>query len=291
MFNLLITHSEDAWLTSPSEILLNRFLEYTDIPNKKSFLAMTEEEMQQLLTLPAIFAYEKGSDLDPKFGRVTKAKARGEFLHIFFEIIDLPKFLSQEEFQSLAPKFDLYDYELNRTHWAVKEVDLSNVLSDFGIALPGWAQPQRPVVDLRNHIFRIALSFPGEVRAVVKEIADDLNGRLGHHSCFYDWNYLAQLAGPSLDLKLQKIYSERSKLIIVFLSGDYQSKDWCGIEWRAIREIIKKQSGDRVMYIRMDDGDVSGVFENDGYIDGTKFSSLDLANFIYERALLADLIG
>ncbi len=62
MFNLLITHSEDAWLTSPSEILLNRFLEYTDIPNKKSFLAMTEKEMQQLLTPPAIFAYEKGSD-------------------------------------------------------------------------------------------------------------------------------------------------------------------------------------------------------------------------------------
>ena len=37
------------------------------------------------------------------------------------------------------------------------------------------------------------------------------------------------------------------------------------------------------MYIRLDAGHVDGVFQIDGYIDGTKFNSPQLANFINER--------
>ena len=44
----------------------------------------------------------------------------------------------------------------------------------------------------------------------------------------------------------------------------------------------------KIMYIRLDTGKVDGVFRTDGYIDGTKFSPQQLADFICERFSLLD---
>ena len=40
------------------------------------------------------------------------------------------------------------------------------------------------------------------------------------------------------------------------------------------------------MFIRMDDGEVDGIFKTDGYIDATKHIPEEIANFIVERAEL-----
>lgn len=100
----------------------------------------------------------------------------------------------------------------------------------------------------------------------------------------YDNNYVSQLARPSLDLLLQDIYRNRSKLIVVFISADYERKNWCGIEFRAIRDIIAERQHDRIMFVRTDDGAVEGVFATDGYVDARRFSPEEIAGFIKERA-------
>ena len=89
-------------------------------------------------------------------------------------------------------------------------------------------------VDISRHVFGVALSFPGEVRPLVEQIARELERRLGPNAYFYDNNYVSQLAQPSLDTLLQGLYG-RAKLHVVFLSVDYQKKDWCGVEFRAVR--------------------------------------------------------
>lgn len=81
----------------------------------------------------------------------------------------------------------------------------------------------------------------------------------------------------------QDIYRNRSKLVVVFLGGDYQRKDWCGIEFRAIKEIILERDHKKIMFVRMDDSPVDGVFKTDGYIDGRKFNPQEIAYFICER--------
>ncbi len=58
---------------------------------------------------------------------------------------------------------------------------------------------------------------------------------------------------------------------------------------RAIREMIMEKEIAKIMYIRLDAGHVDGVFQTDGYIDGTKFTPQQLANFINERLNL--LVG
>lgn len=131
--------------------------------------------------------------------------------------------------------------------------------------------------------FRVALSFPGECRPVVLAVAEHLKGELGQESVFYDNDYVAELARPNLDLLLQRIYHRNSDLVVVFLSGDYASKEWCGLEWRAIRDVIKQRRDATVMLLRLDQAQVSGLFGIDGYIDVANWSAAQIADAIVKR--------
>src|SRR3546814_10706368 len=65
---------------------------------------------------------------------------------------------------------------------------------------------------------------------------------------FYDYNYQAFLARPNLDKLLSKIYREQAKLIVVFLSEDYQRKPWPGLEFRSEEHTSELQSLMRISY-------------------------------------------
>jgi hypothetical protein len=134
--------------------------------------------------------------------------------------------------------------------------------------------------------FKVALSFPGEHRNYVSDIVEILKIRIGTDQVFYDYDYQSQLAVPNLDTLLQNIYRNNSELIVVFLCKEYSKKEWCGLEWRAVRDIIKAKEDERVMFVRFDDSKIDGVFSIDGYIDATRFSKSDVANFILERVQL-----
>ena len=131
--------------------------------------------------------------------------------------------------------------------------------------------------------FKVAMSFPGEKRSYVGAVVKSLRPEFSSDSIFYDFDYQAQLARPNLDTLLQHIYRKQSDLIVVFLCKEYAQKEWCGLEWRAVRDIIKSKQDDRVMFIRFDDAEIDGVFAIDGYFDGNKFSAEEVARLIAER--------
>ncbi|MCA8991561.1 MAG: TIR domain-containing protein [Planctomycetaceae bacterium] len=138
----------------------------------------------------------------------------------------------------------------------------------------------RKLKDLR---FKVAFSFPGEKRRYVSRVVDALRDPLGTDSVFYDHDYQAQLARPNCDTLLQRIYREQSDLIVVFLCAEYAHKQWCGLEWRAVRDVIKSKDDERVMFVRFDDTKVDGVFSIDGYIDAESFTAQQVADFILTR--------
>src|ERR1051326_7567867 len=86
--------------------------------------------------------------------------------------------------------------------------------------------------------FDIALSFPGEHRRFVKNVAARLAEVLGKNRVFYDEWYEAELLGLDGDLKLRRYYREESAMVVPFFSELYE-KDWCQIEWSAIRVMLK----------------------------------------------------
>lgn len=132
--------------------------------------------------------------------------------------------------------------------------------------------------------FRVALSFAGEHRPYVEEVARALARELGQDEVFYDNHFKHDLAVVDLDVLLQSIYHHKSDLVVVFLCGNYQKKEWCGLEWRSVRDLIKsKRHAQRIMFFRFDDAPVDGVFSQDGAIDCREHLSAEAADLILKR--------
>ncbi|QTR53091.1 TIR domain-containing protein [Thiothrix unzii] len=131
--------------------------------------------------------------------------------------------------------------------------------------------------------FQVALSFPGEYRDYVSQVAAILGQKLGQDTVFYDQWYTAELARPNMDTHLQAIYHDHAELIVPFLCADYERKQWCGLEWRAIRDLLKKRQDNDIMPLRFDDTDIPGLFSIDGYIDLRRHTPEQIAGFVLQR--------
>ena len=289
MYNLFVSGDENAWNGDPFVITRSRCVsagEYTNAEVAERFKELGSSQVQELCSLPCVFAYERGCGKDPKFGVVRGLKPRtGGQLQIDYRLIPCDPFATMDDLRSLGILLDINDWELNRTHWAVKDVDLAVELRRRGIVLPVWTAGR--TVDIRRHRFEVALSFPGEHRSYVQRVADELERDLGRDACFYDGYYVAQLAQPSLDVLLQEIYGERSGLVVAFICQEYDEKDWCGIEWKKIRE--RRVIGDEreIMYVRLDEGDVTGMTRLDGYVDARERQPEEMAQLIVQRVQVA----
>ncbi len=141
----------------------------------------------------------------------------------------------------------------------------------------------RSVQPLSALRFKVAMSFPGERRPYVSATVTALRPHLPPDSIFYDHDYQAQLAKPNLDVVLQDIYRNKADLIVIFLCEEYAGKQWCGLEWRAIRDLIKHKKDDQIMFVRFDDASIEGVLSLDGYVDARDHPPEKIAKFILQR--------
>lgn len=137
--------------------------------------------------------------------------------------------------------------------------------------------------DVSKINFSVSISFPGEKRDYVSNVVNNLKDQLGKDKIFYDLDYQSQLAQPNIDSILQNIYHKQSDLVVIFLCKEYNEKEWCGLEWRGIKDLIKSKQDKKVMLVRFDQAKIDGLFSIDGYIDALKFSENELAEFIIER--------
>ncbi|CAF3939319.1 unnamed protein product, partial [Rotaria sp. Silwood1] len=138
-------------------------------------------------------------------------------------------------------------------------------------------------IDQYAHRFDVAFSFPGDIRGKVSRIAEKLCERLNKQKIFYDKYHKAELARPNLDLYLQTIYRYQTRLIVVFMCDDYALKEWCGLEARAIRSLLKSNQNHRIMLLSVDGKTIDGVLDIDGYLDISNESDEDVVNAIYSR--------
>ncbi len=128
--------------------------------------------------------------------------------------------------------------------------------------------------------FAVALSFPGEHRRFVKNVAHRLVEVLGEHSVFYDEWYEAELVGLDGDLKLRRYYREESLMVVPFFSEHY-AKDWCQIEWSSIRAMLKdRRKEDAVVPVQLDGTRVPGWEEIDFAIRKKKRNANEIADLI-----------
>lgn len=286
MYNLFVTANCEAWNGLPEKFEVSRCLsEYTDDALKEQFSNLTDASIAQLQQYPCLFAHEGSCGNPARFGYITGITKRKQLVRIEYRLDQESPPIPNDTLTQLAWDLDVTDWEMNRTHWALKEVDLLTVLAHTNIKGYEAQGPLSPV-DIITTVFDVAISFPGENRDYAQAVAEILSLQLGRNRVFFDDFYKSQLARPNLDTLLQDIYRNRSRLIVVFLCESYALKDWCGIEFRAVREIIKQREDDKVMFVRHDNGYVDGVFSTDGYIDATQHTPIQVADMILERVRL-----
>jgi tetratricopeptide (TPR) repeat protein len=134
--------------------------------------------------------------------------------------------------------------------------------------------------------FRVALSFPGEHRSFVEQVAGHLSAAVGRERVLYDKFYEAEFARVDLDVYLPGLYREESELIVLFLCPEYRTKRWCQLEWRHIRQLIATIDAGRIMLLSFGrPGDLSelGILPGDGYADVADRPAAEVAGLILQR--------
>lgn len=132
-----------------------------------------------------------------------------------------------------------------------------------------------------NYEYDLALSFAGEDRAVVDELAAILTA-MGVH-VFYDNYEKAALWGKDLYQHLQSVYRDRAKYCIVFVSEAYARKLWTRHELKQAQARAFKESQEYILPVRLDDSEVPGLNATTGYIDLRQHSITELSEVVIEK--------
>ena len=136
--------------------------------------------------------------------------------------------------------------------------------------------------------FRVALSFAGDKRPFVAQVAALLARQLGEGRVLYDKFHVAEFARGDLALYLPPLYYEQSDLVVAVLCKGYAHKEWCGLEWNAIFSMMMKGQHDQVMLTRFDLAEAQGMFSIPGYCDLDTLSPEQVVALILKRLAQVD---
>jgi hypothetical protein len=131
--------------------------------------------------------------------------------------------------------------------------------------------------------YEIALSFAGEDRNYVKEVASLLQRR--GVSIFYDEYEKANLWGKDLYQHLSKVYSETARFTIIFISKNYEQKLWTKHELRNAQARAFKNSEEYILPARFDETELPGLLPTIGYLDLRILHPNEFVEIVIEKLL------
>ena len=117
---------------------------------------------------------------------------------------------------------------------------------------------------IRTFEFEIALSFAGEDREYVRQVATLLE-QLGI-SVFYDEFEEEKLWGKNLYDYLSDIYQNKARFTIMFISANYARKLWTNHERQAMQARAFQEHHEYILPARFDETPVAGLLSTVGYI-------------------------
>jgi hypothetical protein len=135
--------------------------------------------------------------------------------------------------------------------------------------------------------YHIALSFAGEDRGVVDELASVL-AQEGVR-VFYDAYEQAELWGKDLYQHLQGVYRDRAEYCVVFISGNYAQKLWPRHELKQAQARAFSESREYILPVRLDDTEVPGLNVTTGYIDLRTHTIVELNEIILQKLFGRDV--
>jgi hypothetical protein len=133
----------------------------------------------------------------------------------------------------------------------------------------------------RSPEFDIALSFAGEDRAYVDQVAHILRDR--GIKVFYDLFEEADFWGKDLYTHLTHVYQNRAKFTVIFISAAYDKKLWTNHERRAAQARAFQEAQEYILPARFDDTNIPGVLPTTGYVSLQNRSPDQLVSLITKK--------
>ncbi len=130
MYNLFVTADDEQWKRTVCEYEGSRAIEeYTESTIWEKFKRFDKGAIDELKSFPCLFVYEGKLNKDARLGRIKSIKKNGITLRIEYELFDFNQRISFAKIKKLKLELNISDdWELERTQWSVKDVDLISVL-------------------------------------------------------------------------------------------------------------------------------------------------------------------
>jgi hypothetical protein len=136
-------------------------------------------------------------------------------------------------------------------------------------------------MESKNIKFDVALSFAGEDRAYVAEVANTL--RKMDIRVFYDKYETVSLWGKNLYEHLQEIYYSKSRYVVMFLSDNYAKKLWTNHERKIAQAKAFESHQEFVLPARFDNTEIPGILPTIAYVNLKDYSPQEFAKLIKEK--------
>ena len=156
MYSLLMVYRRGEWDRGGATFDLGRYLEFTNDSLVHKLKPITEDVIEQLKSWPALFAYELATCEDARVGWLKDIQVRNNSVRISFDFDPLIPPISTDTLESMLWELDI-EYETQRTHWAVKDIDLYAVLRKKGVTADLPAQVPAPELGITSETVERAL--------------------------------------------------------------------------------------------------------------------------------------
>jgi hypothetical protein len=128
LYNLLVAAKGGAWDRQEAVLDAKRFLELTDDDLHKRFQALDDRAIGELKTLPTLFAYETSVGANARVGWITEILPVSGRVQITFKFDASIAPVTPDRILDLRWRLQIGEWQMNRTHWAVKKAHLLDVL-------------------------------------------------------------------------------------------------------------------------------------------------------------------
>lgn len=174
--------------------------------------------------------------------------------------------LTSSKWPSLDQAFYIFVQELERVITSTKEKKKTAPVT-----------PPKPEAGR----YQVGLSFAGEDRAYVEEVATALADR--GVSVFYDAYEEAKLWGMDLYQHLNDIYKNKCSYTIIFISQHYARKLWTRHELKAAQSRAFHENREYILPVKFDDTELPGLNDTVLYLDGNLKTPDEVARLLWKK--------
>jgi hypothetical protein len=268
MYNVLIAFDSTTWESGQRMgMAADRFLEHSG--DECAHISLTNHaSLKELESIQTLLLYEKQSDGETadiiRIGKMRDILVNDD--RITFRFAENGR-IPYGKFDELKDALQIGRFEINRTHWAVKDGEIPQE-----VLMEVVATPKR---------YDVVLSFAGEDREYVEDVASYLESK--GVDVFYDRYEEVTLWGKDLVEHLDSVYRKQGRYCIMFISKHYAKKIWTTHERRSAFARALEERVEYILPARFDNTDIPGLRPTVGYVDLQRLKPPALGQLIMKK--------